>query len=73
MESKIFLEKKELFMKIEINNGLIKYLDKANYEYFRYMSLLNNIKRDFYPMTDEEWNSSMEYYQKLFLKSKIVR
>lgn len=60
-------------MIIQIDKEIMNYLRKAHYEYIRYKKLLQIIKKDFYPMTDEEWQDSLNYFQRQFQESCITR
>lgn len=57
--------------RIKISESLRDYLEMLQYEAFRYGDLLNTIKRDFCEMTDEEWESSLEYYTILNEEAKL--
>lgn len=50
---------------IPITTELRDYIERLHYESVRYADLLNTVRRDMCPMTDEEWESSKEYYQGL--------
>ena len=45
-----------------IGYDLCRYVQQLNYERVRYNALMSFIKRDFYPMSDEEWLDSYNYY-----------
>lgn len=55
---------------ILITESLRNYIEKLHYEAVRYEDLLHTVNRDCCPMTDEEWQSSCEYYQNLCLEAK---
>lgn len=50
---------------IPITPELRDYIERLHYEAVRYKDLLQTVQRDSCPMTDDEWNSSCEYYQGL--------
>lgn len=49
--------------KIHITEELRDYIELLHFEKMRYTDLLKSVRRDSCPMTDEEWNSSLEYFQ----------
>ena len=53
-------------MKINISKDLCNYIERLYYEACRYKDLLSTIRRDMCPMTDDEWESSLAYYQNLY-------
>lgn len=55
---------------IAINQDLTNYLEKLWYEKNRYADLLKTVNRDCCPMTDDEWNSSWQYYAE---KNKLAQ
>lgn len=50
--------------RIKISTELRDYIERLNFEAVRYKDLLQTVRRDFCPMTDEEWTSSLEYFRK---------
>lgn len=51
--------------KIKITKELRDYIELLHYEQFRYDDFMRMIHRDICPMTDEEWESSLEYFTNL--------
>lgn len=51
--------------RIEISEELRDYIERLHYEKVRYEDLLKTVYRNICPMTDEEWNSSLEYFTNL--------
>ena len=58
---------------IKITTELRDYLERLTYEEVRYCDLLRSVSRESCPMTDDEWNSSLEYYKDLLQEAKIVK
>lgn len=56
---------------VKISQELRDYIEMLDYEKQRYKDLLTTITRDCCPMTDEEWNSSLEYYKNLCCEADI--
>lgn len=56
---------------IKITPELRDYIERLQYEATRYDDLLHIVHRDIVPMTDEEWESSLEYYQNKCIEAKI--
>lgn len=54
-----------MFNHIPLEESLVTYVWRFFYEKQRYEDLLNIITKDCTNMTDEEWNSSLAYYQNL--------
>ena len=50
---------------IAITDSLRDYVERLHYESVRYQDLLGTVRRDFSPMTDDEWQSSLDYYRNL--------
>lgn len=51
--------------KIKISKDLRDYIELLHYEQIRYNDFMRMIYRDICPMTDEEWESSLEYFTNL--------
>ena len=51
--------------KIKITKELRDYIELLHYEQVRYNDFMRVIHRDIVPMTDEEWESSLEYFRTL--------
>jgi len=51
--------------RIKITEGLRDYVERLNFEAIRYRDLLHSVRRDSSPMTDDEWQSSLDYYREL--------
>jgi hypothetical protein len=58
---------------IKISEELKDYIERLNYEENRYHDLLQVVDRNSCPMTDDEWNSSYEYYSELFQEAKLCK
>lgn len=56
---------------ILITESLRNYIEKLHYEAVRYEDFLHSVNRDCCPMTDEEWESSCDYYQKLCQEAQV--
>ena len=56
---------------ISITPELRDYIERLHYEAVRYKDLLQTVQRDSCPMTDDEWNSSCEYYQGLCSEAQV--
>lgn len=56
---------------IYITEQFRDYIERLHYEKCRYEDLLKTVRRDMCPMTDEEWDSSMEYFQTLMCEANI--
>lgn len=48
---------------IKITEALRDYIERLHYEAVRYQDLLATVHRGCCPMTDQEWDSSLAYYQ----------
>jgi len=62
-----------MIKKISITTELRDYLERLNYEEVRYKDLLNTVNRDSCLMTDEEWNSSWEYFSDLYEEARLSK
>ena len=51
--------------RIRISKELRDYIEKLNFEAIRCQDLLQTIKREFCPMTDEEWHNSLKYFKNM--------
>ena len=49
--------------RIRISTELRDYIERLNFEAIRCKDLLHTVRRDSCPMTDEEWESSLEYFR----------
>ena len=58
---------------IPISEELRNYIERLNYEEVRYCDLLKNVSRESCPMTDEEWDSSREYYIERLQEAKLCK
>lgn len=58
---------------IPISEELRNYLERLNYEEVRYCDFLQTVSRDSCPMTDEEWESSLEYYDDKMQEAKLAK
>lgn len=54
---------------IAITDSLRDYVERLHYESVRYQDLLSTVRRDFSPMTDDEWQSSLDYYRYLCVEA----
>lgn len=57
--------------RIKITEELRNYIELLYYESVRYKDFLKCVTRNSCSMTDDEWNSSMEYYRNLCLEAQI--
>ena len=57
--------------KIPISIELRDYIERLNYEEARYNAFLRVVTKDF--MTEEEWNSSLEYYRRLHQEAFLTK
>ena len=62
-----------MIKKIQITTELRDYIERLNYEEIRYKDLLQCVTRDSCPMTDEEWDSSYNYYSELYEEARISK
>lgn len=60
-----------LVEKIKITESLRDYIERLHYESVRYKDLLNIVSKDSCHMTDDEWNSSLEYYEELYQEAEL--
>lgn len=56
---------------IKITPELRDYIERLHYESRRYCDLLRTVRRDSCPMTDEEWDSSCQYYRALCDEARV--
>ena len=54
-----------------VSKPFCDYVEMLNYEVERYRDLLNTVNREDNPMTDDEWNSSWEYFSNLLEEAKF--
>lgn len=59
--------------RIKISEELKDYIERLNYEEVRYKDLLTCVNRNNHPMTDEEWNSSLEYFGNLYEEARLSK
>ena len=57
--------------RIKLTRELRDYIESLQYETNRYKDLLRTVNRDCCPMTDDEWNSSMEYFTTLATEAQF--
>lgn len=57
--------------RIKLTEELRDYIESLQYQASRYQDLLNTVNRECCPMTDEEWNSSLEYFSTLYQEANI--